>query len=457
MKTLLEILNLNRLSGILFYTSIISFIIAFNFSDNPPVSGWQQQFMPNLNNRPLSDVQFIDSLLGYGITGDHTGGDTNYVIKTTNGGDNWVIISSVTTDLSKIKFINSYTGFVCGGPNGTGGFLTKTTNGGMNWFVLNTPFGGYFDDIFVLSEDTIWLTADVGLIGGLFRTTNGGVTWNLQYNGRPAKIYMINSQTGFFSSSNQSFLNKTTDGGFNWSVISGANGFSDIYLADSLTGWKSSDSMRKTTDGGLHWVTQILPNTSTSVIRSFSNVNLDTIWAVGGERFYPGIGERGIIYKTTNGGITWGYQVPDVSSNTIYYYKINFVNKLNGWAYTFFNGVHSVTGGDSITIYTSVKNNNSNLPYVFFLYQNYPNPFNPKTVINYELSASRQGGRVTSFVSLRIYNIQGEETKILVNQKQNSGEYKIEFEGSDLPSGVYFYSLFLDGERVDTKKMMLLK
>jgi len=326
----------------------------------------------------------------------------------------------------------------------------KTTNGGNNWFSLNASFANHFDDMFVLNEDTIWLTDDNGFNGGLFRTTNGGVTWNLQYNGRPAKIYMINSQTGFFSSSNQSFLNKTTDGGFNWSVISGANGFSDIYLADSLTGWKSSDSMRKTTDGGLHWVTQILPNTSTSVIESFSNVNLDTIWGVGGERFYPGIGERGIIYKTTNGGITWGYQVPDVSSNTIYYYKINFVNKLNGWAYTFFNGVHSVTGGDSITIYTSVKNNNSNLPYVFFLYQNYPNPFNPKTVINYEL-------RVTSFVSLRIYNIQGEESKVLVNQKQNSGEYKIEFEGSDLPSGVYFYSLFLDGERVDTKKMMLLK
>ena len=108
-----------------------------------------------------------------------------------------------------------------------------------------------------------------------------------------------------------------------------------------------------------------------------------------------------------------------------------------------------MVGGDS-TFYTGITKQNEIIPAGFELKQNYPNPFNPKTVINYEL-------RVTSFVSLRIYNIQGEESKVLVNQKQNSGEYKIEFEGSDLPSGVYFYSLFLDGERVDTKKMMLLK
>ncbi|MBK7253785.1 MAG: hypothetical protein IPI04_07655 [Ignavibacteria bacterium] len=64
MNTLLEILNLKRLSGILYYTSIISFIIAFNFSDNP-AGGWQQQFLPFMNNRPLSDITFVDSLTGF--------------------------------------------------------------------------------------------------------------------------------------------------------------------------------------------------------------------------------------------------------------------------------------------------------------------------------------------------------------------------------------------------------
>ncbi|MGB4853222.1 MAG: hypothetical protein WBQ38_12985, partial [Ignavibacteria bacterium] len=94
MKTLKEIFDLNRLSTILLYTSIITFIIAFNFSDNPPAGGWQQQFLPFMNNRPLSDITFVDSLTGFGITGDHTANVTNYVIKTTNGGDNWFVVDS---------------------------------------------------------------------------------------------------------------------------------------------------------------------------------------------------------------------------------------------------------------------------------------------------------------------------------------------------------------------------
>ena len=54
-------------------------------------------------------------------------------------------------------------------------------------------------------------------------------------------------------------------------------------------------------------------------------------------------------------------------------------------------------------------------------------------------------------------DVLGNEIESLVNQKQNSGNYKIEFSGSALPSGLYFYSLFIDGERVDTKKMVLVR
>ncbi|MBK8381018.1 MAG: hypothetical protein IPL16_03835 [Ignavibacteria bacterium] len=125
MKTLKEMFDLNRLSTILLYTSIITFIIAFNFSDNPPAGGWQQQFLPFMNNRPLSDITFVDSLTGFGITGDHTANVTNYVIKTTNGGDNWFVVDSIYQDLTKVNFINTNTGFVCGGLNQIGGYLTK--------------------------------------------------------------------------------------------------------------------------------------------------------------------------------------------------------------------------------------------------------------------------------------------------------------------------------------------
>jgi hypothetical protein len=84
------------------------------------------------------------------------------------------------------------------------------------------------------------------------------------------------------------------------------------------------------------------------------------------------------------------------------------------------------------------------------LYQNYPNPFNPTTKINYEL-------RVTNYVSVIVYDILGNEVETLVNEKKLSGSYEVEFSGSNLPSGIYFYSLSIDGNLVDTKRMILLK
>lgn len=94
-------------------------------------------------------------------------------------------------------------------------------------------------------------------------------------------------------------------------------------------------------------------------------------------------------------------------------------------------------------------NNQSGIPSEFRLFQNYPNPFNPATIIDYELPT-------TNFVSLKIYGILGNEVITLVNEKKNSGSYKVEFNGTNLPSGVYYYKLESENF-VETKKMILLK
>ena len=87
----------------------------------------------------------------------------------------------------------------------------------------------------------------------------------------------------------------------------------------------------------------------------------------------------------------------------------------------------------------------------FVLEQNYPNPFNPSTVIRYSLS-------VNSFVSLKVYDVLGRETKTLVNKEQPSGSYEERFTINDEPltSGVYLYRLTA-GSYTATKKMILLK
>ena len=83
------------------------------------------------------------------------------------------------------------------------------------------------------------------------------------------------------------------------------------------------------------------------------------------------------------------------------------------------------------------------------LFQNYPNPFNPSTTIKYQIPK-------LNFVTLKIYDVLGNEITTLVNEKKPIGNYEIEFNAPELPSGIYFYSLQA-GNYVDTKKMILLK
>jgi 5-hydroxyisourate hydrolase-like protein (transthyretin family) len=94
------------------------------------------------------------------------------------------------------------------------------------------------------------------------------------------------------------------------------------------------------------------------------------------------------------------------------------------------------------------------IPKNFQLYQNFPNPFNPVTKIKYEIKANGKSERVK--VKLIIYDIAGKELKVLVNQEQNAGIYEVNFDGRELPSGIYFYR-FETEDYLETKKMVLVK
>jgi hypothetical protein len=101
---------------------------------------------------------------------------------------------------------------------------------------------------------------------------------------------------------------------------------------------------------------------------------------------------------------------------------------------------------------TEIKQTSNSIPEKFSLSQNYPNPFNPAT--NLEFGISNLG-----FVSLKIYNMLGREVATLVNEKHNAGTYiyQLSTDNYQLTSGVYFYKLTVDGNVIDTKRMVLLK
>ncbi|MGO9482850.1 MAG: T9SS type A sorting domain-containing protein [Candidatus Kryptoniota bacterium] len=98
---------------------------------------------------------------------------------------------------------------------------------------------------------------------------------------------------------------------------------------------------------------------------------------------------------------------------------------------------------------TSVGKPSAALPTNFNLNQNYPNPFNPTTTITYRLPA-------VSHVSLTIHDVLGREVATLVSARQAAGDYSVTFNGSNLPSGIYFYRIKA-GSYTATKKLVLLK
>jgi hypothetical protein len=100
--------------------------------------------------------------------------------------------------------------------------------------------------------------------------------------------------------------------------------------------------------------------------------------------------------------------------------------------------------------YPNAIGESGSLPEEFSLGQNYPNPFNPTTRISYKL-------QVASYIELNVFDITGKLLASLVNARQSSGSYEVEFDAEDLPSGVYFYSLIANGKQMSVKRMALVR
>lgn len=137
---------------------------------------------------------------------------------------------------------------------------------------------------------------------------------------------------------------------------------------------------------------------------------------------------------------------PPQANETIAKYVVSakdLTNKVSGFS----NEVQArVPGNPPEKIGTG---NSSEIVYNYELSQNYPNPFNPSTSINYQIKEN-------GFVSLKIFDMLGREVANLVNETQDEGQYSVSFDASNLPSGVYIYSLRVN-DFVQNNKMTLLK
>lgn len=157
------------------------------------------------------------------------------------------------------------------------------------------------------------------------------------------------------------------------------------------------------------------------------------------------------VKLNSEGDSLWAQTYNDGTNSENYPYSIAVDDSWNVYVT---GTTRTGTASDYITIkysqtMTGVHPGTNEIANEFKLEQNYPNPFNPLTKINYELG-------VSNFVSLKVFNMLGKEVATLVNEKQNAGRYEVEFNASNLSSGVYFYRLET-GSFSSTKRMTLIK
>jgi len=380
----------------------------------------------------LYDIEFFDENTGWAVGANGT------VIKTTNGGANWLFMSNPTfgsgKSLNNLSVVDANTMYFVGGHY----TLIKTTNGGINWIeIRNGPFGSGagFVGIHMLNNDTGWVCGGETSL----RTFNSFQNFDSSYIPEISlyDIHFRNVSDGLISSFGTVY--KTTNSGLNWFETNVTIGFPNFYricVADDQYAWVvGSGRVYRTTNFAASWtLTDTIPNIS---IFGIYFLNKDTGFAGGG-------GNQ--VFKTTDGGYNWIREKTDTNS-VAFISSVWFASNLTGW-YT--GGVGRIykttTGGEVLTSISSNGFNSLN----YNLSQNYPNPFNPKTNIKFDVIG------FNNHIQLKIFNTLGEEIETLVDKKMSWGNYTIQFDAKDLPSGIYYYSIITD-DYVETKKMVLVK
>ncbi|HEY3251579.1 MAG TPA: YCF48-related protein [Ignavibacteria bacterium] len=396
-------------------------------------------------------------------------------------------ISGITGQLRDCDFINQNTGWACG----DNGVVLKTTNGGVNWIQQNTGVFKLLEGIDAVDANILY---SVGWFQTILKSTNGGTNWIIIRDGPTGtgstffKCFFLNSLTGWLLRSGGGYVLRTTNGGMTFDSTFTNNSFNrDIYFKDALTGVLCGDGawVMKSTDGGVTWTQIQLPLlTGAPNLYRLSFVN-DYGWTIG-EGSESGLGK--LVFRTTNFGSSWDSigRVPYPSNNlnySVFFSSLNtgycggtfgyifkstnggfnwlqqtvpidgyrgdfwFANDSLGWVVGGGGYILKTTNGGS---YVALEPISNLIPKKFNLFQNYPNPFNPVTEIKFALPQN-------SFVTVKVYDVLGELVAILVkNEFKDAGYYSAQFDGTNLSSGIYFYTIEA-GDYKDSKKMILIK
>ena len=221
-----------------------------------------------------------------------------------------------------------------------------------------------------------------------------------------------------------------------WFAISGMSDYEIEYDSDSSETYIPTDIdvfMAKSTDNGLHWSeAENVTNTPTTGELTTLGYPSEAALEAGLHIASQGMDESVGVF----------YQMMDPNVNTIA--DNDGYEDYKQWVYV---GVYENNWEYEDT--TSVGIDKDLTPKDFTLNQNYPNPFNPITQIQYDMKSAGQ-------VNMELFDIRGAKVRTLINENKPEGSYKFAFDGSQLSSGVYFYSMRANGI-TKTRKLVLMK
>jgi photosystem II stability/assembly factor-like uncharacterized protein len=431
--------------------SISVLITNTSFTQN---SGWDL-----INSGTTEDLNAVNS--GFIDSAILVCGDMGTMLKSVDSGKTWQSVQTPTSknlnDIFQKYGVGEF--FIAVGDDGV---MIRTTDGGNSWTwpIFNS---GVTEDLYCID-----FIDGAGLVGGdsqtiLFCWIDWGETWEVSYTGSPGfgfygatLPYQVKGFVGGEGTNSQPLIGKTTNGR-DWEFISfdlnsNPGRISDLIevrphgnliLFASSTLQNGGGAISKTTDEGQNWTTTIYSN---------SLYALTYPWIPYNEKVYA-IGDSGTILKTYDSGEKWYKQQSGIINklNDICWVRDNILIAVGD------NGtiLRTTTGGEPVNDVEKESDLYSN----YSLEQNYPNPFNPSTKIKFNIPQDVKSE--TRDVTLKIYDVLGNEVATLVNEDLSPGEYEVEFSAGHesfpvITSGVYLYQLKAD-DYIETKKMLLIK
>ena len=390
------------------------------------------------------------------------------VYRSIDNGMTWARIFSNEQIVASTVAVNPKTGSIF---VGTFNALYRSTNNGTDWSIINVNNGYGFEAVAITSQGII-VSSHIPQNAAnpeILRSSDNGNTWKVRrLQGRPSlpvPHFAVSSSGFIYTSVYYGSIMYSRQNGIAWVRVRAkeirSEPISHVWTTPTNEVFAGNLNSRifRSSNNGRSW-TKIFDRANPDAACFYPFLQGFTM-DLAGNYYVSYMGDG--VFRSTDRGTSWSLISDGLPSNPYCANQGHYTTSL-----TVIPDGHILVGTDQ-GVYRSTQtispvqlpqyhtDDENVLPASFSLHQNYPNPFNPTTTIEFELASD-------ALVAVKVYNILGQEVATLVDQEEfGEGTNELEFDGSSLPSGVYYYRIVAQDvetgqmQFTSVKKMLLVK